>query len=68
MWLWLEKMNIDQEMSGRHSARHETIQIIRTAVIKKKDELRRTPSIVYRVNKMIELWFDLPIFFIGFSD
>ena len=41
-------------MSGRHSARHETIQIIRTAVIKKKDELRRTPSIVYRVISRFE--------------
>mmetsp|Transcript_75462 Transcript_75462/g.87712 ORF Transcript_75462/g.87712 Transcript_75462/m.87712 type:complete len:188 (+) Transcript_75462:70-633(+) len=41
-----------QEMSGRHSARHETIQIIRTAIIKKKDDLRRTPSIVYRDAKI----------------
>ncbi len=62
MWLWLENVNVDQEMSGRHSARHETIEIIRTAVLKKKEELRRTPSIVYRVNKMIRLWVDLSNF------
>lgn len=37
------------EMSGRHRARHDTIQIVRTAVIKKSDDLRRPHTITYRV-------------------
>nr|AGE89254.1 60S ribosomal protein L18a [Cryptocaryon irritans] len=36
------------EMSGNHRARHETIQILRTAILKKTDHMRRSKTFKYR--------------------
>jgi large subunit ribosomal protein L18Ae len=40
------------EMSGRHRARHETLHIVRTAVLRKAEDIRRTPSLIYRDEKL----------------
>lgn len=40
---------LDMEMSGRHRARHDTIQIVRTAVIKKSADIKRPYAQIYRV-------------------
>ena len=38
------------EMSGNHRASHDTISIIRTAVLEAKDDIRRPKSHLYREN------------------
>lgn len=43
---------LHQEMSGNHRASPDTISIIRTAVLNKKDEIRRPKSNLYRDNKL----------------
>jgi large subunit ribosomal protein L18Ae len=40
------------EMSGNHRASQDTISIIRTAILNKKDEVRRPKSNLFRNNKL----------------
>jgi large subunit ribosomal protein L18Ae len=40
------------EMSGKHRARHDTIQILRTCVVESKDACRRAVNQVYRNSKL----------------
>jgi len=41
---------LHQEMAGNHRASRDTISIIRTAVLSKKDDIRRPNSHLYREN------------------
>lgn len=40
------------EMAGNHRAKPETIQIIRTSVLHKQDDIRRPKSHLFRNNKI----------------
>lgn len=43
---------LHQEMSGNHRASPDTISIVRTAILNKKDEIRRPKSNLYRSNEL----------------
>jgi len=43
---------LHMDMSGRHQARHDTIHIVRTSIVKKGDQIRRPQCQVYRDAKI----------------
>jgi len=43
---------LHSEMAGNHRASPDTISIIRTAVLNKKEEIRRPRSVQYRDNQV----------------
>ena len=46
----VSQMHMD--MAGNHRARADTISIIRTSTLHRKDEIRRTPSTMFRDSKL----------------
>jgi large subunit ribosomal protein L18Ae len=40
------------EMSGNHRANHDTVHVVRTTVLSKKSDVRRSKSLAFRSNKL----------------